>query len=174
MKNFFRITFFLFAVCVVSGFLLSFFYTKSIDRIKENERKTKIEAIDKIFGNEKVLEKEVSGKKYWVVGDKGFAFEAKGMGFQDEIIAMIGVTKNFEIKGIVVLKCLDTPGLGAEVAGDKFLNQFKGKSAPFEVVRNIASGPHKIQAVTGATISSKAFVKMVNSAIKEMKKKIKK
>jgi len=170
MKNFFKITFFLFAVCVVSGFLLSFFYTKSIDKIKENERKAKVEAISEIFGNENVVEKEVSGKKYWVVGDKGFAFEAKGMGFQDEIIAMIGVTKDFKIKGIVVLKCLDTPGLGAEVAGENFLSQFKGKSAPFEVVKNIASGPHKIQAVTGATISSKAFVRIVNSAIEEMKK----
>ena len=60
----------------------------------------------------------------------------------------------------------ETPGLGQNTANKSFTSQFKGKSFGITVVKGSAdSKKNEINAVTGATISSKAVTKAVNKAI---------
>ncbi|MCD6412881.1 MAG: FMN-binding protein [Elusimicrobia bacterium] len=174
MKKFLRIVFFLILISWVSGFLLSLVWHNSVDKIRRAEKKAKIEAVQRIFPGCDIKEEKVKGVEYFVAGSNGYAFEAKGMGFQDEISMVIGVPKNFDkIAGIVVLKTLDTPGLGAEVAKEKFLRQFKSRRPPFTAVKS-AVKKNEISAVTGATISSKAVCKIINGKFAQMKRLLKK
>ena len=168
--KFIRIVVFLVLVCFLSGLMLSLVWRSSRDRIAANARRAKEDAIGSVLPGGRVIEKSRSGQKYWLVEGRGYAFEAKGMGFQDEVSCIIGVDTDFNsITGSVVLKCLETPGLGGEIVKDKFLSQFKGSVPPFEVVKETPSDPSEIEAVTGATISSTVMVDMINSRFRQMK-----
>ncbi|MFH1352131.1 MAG: FMN-binding protein [bacterium] len=174
MKSF-KIVFFMVVVCAVSGFFLSIVWESSKDKIAKQEKRARMEAVKTIFRTSEIVEKDIAGEKYWEVKGLGFAFEATGPGFQDEIAAMIGVDGAFKkIEGIVILNCRETPGLGDKITKDKFLSQFRDKGTPLSVVKKPPSLPLEIEAVTGATISSKAVCKIVNEKIREMKSKIRK
>ena len=63
--------------------------------------------------------------------------------------------KDFIVQKISILGHGETPGLGDEIEKDYFLNQFEGKSADNLVVIK-GETEDKIQAITGATISTRA------------------
>ncbi len=107
----------------------------------------------------------------------GIAFEASGNGFQAKIVMMVGIDNEFEkLKGMKVLQQIETPGLGNKIEFDEFRDQFKGLSATpqIEYVKNKKpEKPNQIQAITAATISSDAVVKILNKEIKVMSKTFK-
>lgn len=108
----------------------------------------------------------------------GIAFEAVGNGFQGKISIMVGIKPDFsEITGIKILEQIETPGLGTKIVEDPtnkadpywFTNQFRSlNTAPqIEVIKNIKpSKDNEIQAITGATISSRAVASILNQNIK--------
>ena len=70
--------------------------------------------------------------------------------------------------GLRVLNQKETPGLGTKIAEEKFTGQFKGLSIEPKIayVKNKKpEKPNEIQAVTGATISSRAVVNAVNARV---------
>lgn len=73
---------------------------------------------------------------------------------------------------------METPGLGAEIASKEFRSQFANLPAeiPIEYILNkLPEKPNQIQAITGATISTRAVVNIINNTIgvvKEVKSKI--
>jgi electron transport complex protein RnfG len=97
----------------------------------------------------------------------GWSFKATGSGFQDKIELVVAVDKNFEkIAGFNVLSSNETPGFGDQIKGNFYQNQFK--SAPVDVLKLVKTGdPKKIDseivAITGATVSSEAVVKIINN-----------
>jgi Na+-translocating ferredoxin:NAD+ oxidoreductase subunit G len=105
------------------------------------------------------------------------ACEAVGSGFQGKISIMVGLTMDFkQITGIKILEQIETPGLGTKIVVDPtnkqdpywFSNQFKQlhTEPAIGVVKNVKpTKPHDIQAITGATISSQAVVKILNDFI---------
>jgi electron transport complex protein RnfG len=68
---------------------------------------------------------------------------------------LASVDKNFILQKISILGHGETPGLGDEIEKDNFLNQFVGKGVDNLVVIKRET-EDKIQAITGATISSRA------------------
>lgn len=128
--------------------------------------------------------------KYWKVfkgsGHKpaGYVFIAKRYGYSSVIETMVGIKKDAAITGVKILSHNETPGLGAklvEVVSDKtvirafremfskekkavekplpyFTEQFRGLD-----LREIGLSKHGIQAITGATISSRAVVDSIKS-----------
>lgn len=111
----------------------------------------------------------------------GVAFEAVGNGFQGKISIMVGISTDFsKINGIKFLEQIETPGLGTKIVVDPtnkkdpfwFPNQFKNliTEPMIEVVKNKKpSKPTEIQAITGATISSKAVAIILNNQIRQAK-----
>jgi RnfABCDGE-type electron transport complex G subunit len=127
----------------------------------------------------------VSGKKekvniYKAVtktgGYIGWSFNATGPGFQDKIELVVAVDKNFEkIAGFNVLASNETPGFGDHIKDDYYQDQFK--SAPVDVLKLVKTGdPKKIDseivAITGATVSSEAVVKIINNFLLQIKKQM--
>jgi electron transport complex protein RnfG len=107
----------------------------------------------------------------------GIAFTTQGSGFQGVISMMVGVDPSFTaITGLKVLEQVETPGLGTKIVTDPsnkanplwFPEQFIGVFLIPEitVVKNIKpSTKNEIQAISGATITSKAVVQIINNNI---------
>ena len=103
----------------------------------------------------------------------GWVVKAKGQGYADNIELLFGLNPELsEITGIFVLEQKETPGLGNKIVTEEWRSQYIGQSsaAPMEVVKGGNAGPGQINAITGATISSKSVTNIINSAIADLKK----
>ena len=112
--------------------------------------------------------------------DIGFVVETVTYGYAGEITMLIGVNNAGKVTGLVVEKAHETFGLGGKALTDHvFLSQFLNKTGSFEVATSGAdafSGATaeaepaegeaiSVDAITGATVTSKAVVRCVNSAV---------
>ena len=79
-----------------------------------------------------------------------------------------------ELLGIEVIESSETPGLGAKINEDSFKGQFRGLGilAPIQYTKGDVVAKNQIKAITGATISSKAVVNIINKRIDELRKVI--
>jgi len=98
----------------------------------------------------------------------GVAVTAQEPGFQEELSLMIGFDPaSGTLTGIEVLEQKETPGLGDKIETDTaFRNQFPGRIVPLRRVK-ASSGTDRseVQTITGATISSRAVLRIVNNAV---------
>ncbi len=108
----------------------------------------------------------------------GWVITATGMGYADQIKALIGLNADAsKITGIYILDQKETPGLGSKIATSKWNSQFIGQPAnePLSVHKRMTEAQKqekngKIDAISGATISSKALTdKVVNPAVAEFR-----
>ena len=91
--------------------------------------------------------------------ENGFVIETVTQGYVGEIAMMIGVNNDGHVTGLVVRDLSETIGLGRDALTDhEFLAQFLNTSGEAAVGENV-------DAITGATVTSKAITRSVNSAI---------
>lgn len=106
----------------------------------------------------------------------GYAFAGEGGGYQGIIKMMIGVSPDWHnLTGIIILENLETPGLGAKITSDEFRSQFKNFPVQFSIeyiLNKPPEKPNQIRAITGATISSRAVVNILNEYINQVKSTI--
>jgi electron transport complex protein RnfG len=135
--------------------------------IVEERRSEEIKnTLGKIFPE--MSEYELEGEVYIIYQDgekSGYAFISSGSGYGGDIDILVGLDNNFSIKDISILKQTETPGLGARITESAFTDQFKGLSAD-EVALRPDNG--RIDAITGATISSEAVVDAVREKMVEI------
>ena len=95
----------------------------------------------------------------------GAAFETSSKnGYGGEIRIMVGVTAAGQVKTIQILSQHETPGLGTKITAAPFKPQFDGK--PIEgTVWAVKKDNGSFDAVTGATISSRAVLEAVRNGI---------
>lgn len=77
-------------------------------------------------------------------------------GFSGNISVMVGFNPDGSISNITVLEHKETPGLGTKMTEPKFKDQFIGKN-PSEFALKVKKDGGQIDAITAATISSRAF-----------------
>ena len=99
-------------------------------------------------------------------GANGYAFEVKPSGFDNTITMMVGVDLEGKVLGISVVSHTETAGLGAVAAastssGEAFRGQFVGQSGSVSVTKDGGT----LDAITGATITSRAVCAGVNAAL---------
>ncbi len=99
----------------------------------------------------------------------GYAITAEGAGFQDNIRILYGYLPDKRlIVGMAVLESRETPGLGDKIYKDAdFQENFKQLAVEPTislVKKGSKSAPNQVDAISGATISSKAIVKILNKA----------
>jgi electron transport complex protein RnfG len=97
----------------------------------------------------------------------GYAMPAAGPGFQDTIAILYGYKPEQKmVVGMEVLESRETPGLGDKIYKDlEFVAGFSALSIEPEIVavkKGTKSQPNEIDAITGATISAKAIVRIIN------------
>lgn len=98
----------------------------------------------------------------------GFAIPAEGSGFQDVIGLIYGFDPNSRaVIGMRVLRSLETPGLGDKIIKDQdFVSNFDALAVDpqIEVTKKGRTKPNEVDAISGATISSKAVVRIINES----------
>lgn len=102
----------------------------------------------------------------WQAGSDGWVVQCTVSGSQGEITLICGVDKNLSCTGISITESSETAGLGAVASqasekGEAFRAQFVGQSGTVAVTKNGGS----IDALAGATITSKAVCSAVTSAL---------
>ena len=111
--------------------------------------------------------------------ENGFVVETVTYGYADEMTVVVGVNNEGKVTGLVILEAHETLGLGSRALTDHvFLAQFLNKSGSFAVAAHGAdafSGATaatetegdsvEVDGITGATVTSKAVVRCVNSAV---------
>ena len=109
----------------------------------------------------------------------GYIVETVTYGYAGEIRMLIGVNFDGKVQGLVVREAHETYGLGSGILTDHvFLAQFLNKTGSFEIATvgadafssatgEVAAEGESVQVdgISGATVSSKAVVRCVNSAI---------
>ena len=99
-------------------------------------------------------------------GANGYAFEVTPAGFDNTITMMVGVDHDGKGLGISIVSHTETSGLGAVAAactsaGESFRGQFVGMSGSVSVTKDGG----EVDALTGATITSRAVCTGVNAAL---------
>ncbi|MGI5967694.1 MAG: FMN-binding protein [Anaerotruncus rubiinfantis] len=88
-------------------------------------------------------------------GGAGYVFKVESKGFGGAYPVMVGIGADGKITGAKLLEGnSETPGLGSKTGNESFTGQFIGKDSSL-------SG---VETITGATISSKAFISAVGIA----------
>jgi len=124
--------------------------------------------VEEVFAAQ-VKGKESRGLTYYVAATGDVAFAFKGAGLWGPIEGVIALQPNLEkLKGITIIRQEETPGLGSRIADEEYLGLFRGR--PFQPrLRSVGagkgSGPTDVDAITGATMSSNAFVAILNNEL---------
>ena len=97
----------------------------------------------------------------------GYAVKgADPSGYGGEIVLMVGFTPDCRISTYKKLVAAETPGLGTNLSSPAFMKQFTGMDASFPLAVKKDGG--KIDAITSATITSRAVCGAINNAKKKM------
>jgi len=152
-------------IYVIGGLVLAGVYSKAAPVVYKKEKQEKEEALKRMMPEAEKIEVlgtwEPHEKKaeYFVAkrGDEeiGYIVQGFGKGYSSYINVLTSIGKDFKIKKVKVLSHAETPGLGDEIERDYFLERFKDKVIENLVVVKTETSD-KIQAISGATISSRA------------------
>jgi len=96
----------------------------------------------------------------------GHVVKADGQGYADKIELLVGLdAPGKRVTGLFILDQKETPGLGAKILEDAWRGQFKEKStaATLSVVKGGGAKADEIDAISGATISSRSVAGIVNT-----------
>jgi electron transport complex protein RnfG len=126
------------------------------------------------------IQKEGKTKAYSVfhatVKDRtaGWVIKSAGQGYADRIELLIGLDPQAQtITGIFVLDQKETPGLGNKIIRSQWRSQFINKKThePLSIAKSASASKktNAIDAITGATISSRAVTAIVNQTIADVK-----
>jgi len=160
------------ATCFICGIIIAatFFLTDPIAKVKAVQmQKESMQSLVKDADNFKAIE----GKENWFAAEKGgktvaYIVPGETKGYGGAVILLVAVDTEGKVIDYTCTKHNETPGLGDKATKSPFKDQFAGKTSEQLVVTKDASNTENIQAMTGATISSKAFAKAVKQAVEEV------
>jgi len=171
MKEMIRYGFILALICTVASGLLAGVYTFTKGRIIAQALAEEEASLKEVLPDAQHFEAVRIGDEiaYYKAHNKdgrliGVAFKAQGKGYSSTVETMVGMLTDGEITAIKVISQNETPGLGVRVVEPSFTGQF-GKRKIDEI--------DGVQAITGATISSRAVIDSVKTKALEIKERIK-
>lgn len=163
---------------LVSGIALAFIYKATQEEIARNEKSRVDLALNTVLSGAHSFDaKSVGSLVYYVGGDSagntiGYGVLTEGNGYQGSIRLLFGVDAKLKaITGLVIFPNDETPGLGGKIVEKAFRKQFKGL-APYPKIDCVQGKepekPNEIQAITGATISSRSVVNIINNGMQTL------
>ena len=176
----------LFVITLAAATALGFVYEATKGPIADAKMKQKSEAIKKVvpeYNNSPLDTKklvDIDGGQVIVYEAKmdsvieGYAVESfTNKGFGGTVKIMVGFTPDGSVYDISVLEHKETPGLGDKMEAQKssFSSQFKGKNLSAFTLKVKKDGGD-VDAITAATISSRAFCDALNRAYKVFKNEL--
>ena len=189
MKNIIKNTLILTAITLVAGILLGLVYEITKEPIALAKEAAKKEAYQQVMADadafdgldlideatkqvedteessgctiNEVVEAKVNGETVGYV-----VTTTTSEGYGGEIQISVGILTDGTVNGVAILSIGETAGLGMKATNEEFYGQYAGKNVEFfSVSKTGASADNEIDALSGATITSNAMTKAVNSAI---------
>jgi Na+-translocating ferredoxin:NAD+ oxidoreductase subunit G len=174
----FNMVFSLVVVAIISSSVLGYVYEVTKEPIAEAQKAKKVKAIKEVvaeFDNNPLdemykiapqsvmdsLEVYPAKNGEELVGNAIRTYSPEG--YAGNIWLMVGFQPDGSISKITVLEHKETPGLGTKMSDDKFKSQFYGKN-PSTFNLKVKKDGGQIDALSGATITSRAFGKAVQEA----------
>ena len=152
------------AVIFVAAVVLLGVFNLTLGLRQENRQQELQEKMQTILpGSSEFVEEEYTGDDaniaYVYKGETGYVIGTQTQGYAGPIAMLIGVSNDGYVTGLQVRQMEETFGLGAEALTDwGFLAQFLRTEGDAVVGQNI-------DAISGATVTSKAITRSVNSAV---------
>lgn len=191
MKNMLKDTLVLFVITLFAGLMLGIVYQVTKEPIAAQEEKARQEAFAEVFEaaeNFETVEGITQEKTDAVLTEAGIlgvtvdevvgAYDSAGgllgycitvtthEGYGGDIKLTIGINLEGSVNGISILEISETPGLGMK-AESVLKPQFAGKNAvQFEYTKSGAAAENQIDAISGATITTRAVTNAVNGGLK--------
>jgi Na+-translocating ferredoxin:NAD+ oxidoreductase subunit G len=168
MNSFLRLTMVLFVVCGAAAGALAFMNQLTKDKIVEQARLEKAAALKEVVPDADSF-KEVIPNRVWDAvkgGEKtGSVILAVTQGYGGNIEIILGVGPDNTIGGIKILNQTETPGLGAKIVERPFLDQFLEKGPGAIALKKDDPSMGSVDAISAATISSRAVTNAVRSTL---------
>lgn len=187
MKNMWKDTLILFVITLFAGLILSVVYEVTKEPIAVQEEKARQEAFAAVFEGATSFETVEVSDSEAILSDHGIsgltvnevvkALDGNGKalgycitvtsheGYGGDIKLTVGISLDESVNGISILEISETPGLGMK-AEEVLQPQFAGKAATqFEVTKTGAMSDNQIDAISGATITSRAVTNAVNGSV---------
>ena len=167
-NSIFKIALNLTITCFISGVIIAGTFAITEPSAQAQRVKAKNDAMKELVKDAETF-KAVDGKEGWYAAVKGgqtvaYVVPASEKGYGGAIDMLAAVTPEGKAMDFKVLKHAETPGLGDKMVENKFRKQFAGKAAAdLEVVK--VPTDKNIQALTGATITSRAVTKGIRDAV---------
>lgn len=150
----------LFVICAAVALIVSFVHTITADVIAQAAAQQKREAIVRIFGEAEITELDplAGTDAFFSVGELGWCVNLSAGGFGGDIALMVGVNADGSVQGVEIISHSETPGFGAKADDPDYLGQYRGLTGKLTLGRDV-------EAISGATISSRAVLGGVNQAL---------
>ncbi len=170
-KNILFPTLKLFAIAVVITILLVLTNGLTEERIAQNQEESNVEARQEVLPEADSFEEktvDIDGEEYTyyeATNGAGYVFSGSNKGYGGEVVTMVGMTPDGTITGVKVTEADDeTPGLGQKWTDSSNTEQFLGESAGNGEMA-VSKDGGSVEAVAGATFTSRAVTADVNDAI---------
>ena len=154
------------AICTVVTLLLAMTNMLTAGRIADNAAQKAAESRRKVLAASEYRQLSDDGSVYGAYDEggrmTGVIITTTSNGYGGKIEVMTGILSNGEISGVNILSMEETPGLGARGKEDAFLEQYKGNDSSHLAVSKDGG---EIDALSGATITSRAITRAVNEAV---------
>ena len=175
MKDMIKITLSLVAIFIAAALIMGVTYKFTSPIRFYAEKKEKEEALKEMAPDAK---DPIAVAGTWTVHSKSFEYFAAttdkkpvgyiastaGKGYSSFIQMLVSIDTGLKVKEIKILHHGETPGLGDQVEEKSFLGQFTGKALN-QIVLVKTETKENIQAISGATISSRAVTNGVKDAV---------
>ncbi|MFO7937395.1 MAG: RnfABCDGE type electron transport complex subunit G [Kiritimatiellia bacterium] len=176
MKETIKLVAILTAVCAVSAAMLAAVYNVTMGPIHRAIEIKIAEAASAVMPEyaPKAVKETVGGETFFIsrgADGKVTAVAAEGVspnGYGGEIRLMVGLSTDRKVINYSVIASKETAGLGTQIAEPEFKDQLKGQ--PFSANWKVSKDGGDFDAVTSATISSKAAMECIRDAISRYKK----
>ncbi len=191
MNKIVKNTLILTAITVVSGLLLGVVYGITKEPIAEAQENTKQEAYRSVLSDAssfETMEDFDAADAASILEENGYSSDeitevAEGIddsgetvgyvvnvmsheAYDGDLEVSVGIAADGTVKGIEMLSISETAGLGMKADEAEFKDQFKDKNVDkFTYTKSGESGDDKIDAISGATITTNAVTNAVDSAL---------
>ncbi len=166
----------LFAITAIAAAILACVNGFTAPIITENNEKTQQEAMKAVLpaaeSFEAVKFSPDTGSvvsEIYSAGDAGTAIKVAPNGYGGAISMIVGVDSEYKVTGVEIISQSETAGLGANCTKEEFKSQFIGKTYGVSVSKSGAS-ENQVDAISSATITSKAVARGINEAISIVKR----
>ena len=167
MKYILKLALTLLLITAVVAGLLAFVNDLTKDKIAENTARKANEAMQTVLpsGSYEKIELTKDGITEAYKSENGYVVRLNANGFGGAIDMMVGVDFNGNVTGVSVISHAETASLGAECTREDWRAQFVGVTGGLKVTKDGGT----IDALTGATVTSRAVTEAVNRAVEFVK-----